>query len=87
MSTDLYEAACKRFEAASRNYPVAKAKAERILREASDEYDAAEANLRQYESQPGIPLPQYRETIRIPFPPGVPGLDGPLYLPEREETR
>jgi hypothetical protein len=56
-----YEAACERFERASRNYPKAKAEAERILREANDEYDAAEANLRQYESAPGIPLPEYRE--------------------------
>jgi hypothetical protein len=56
-----YEAACERFSRASRNYPKAKAESERILREADAEYDAAEANLRQYESQPGIPLPQYLE--------------------------
>jgi acyl-CoA hydrolase len=55
-----YEQACERFNIASANYPKAKAEAERILREASDEYDAAAANLRRYESQPGIPLPEYR---------------------------
>lgn len=55
-----YEAACERFNRASRNYPAAKAEAARILQAASDEYDAAEANLRQYESEPGIALPQYR---------------------------
>jgi len=63
--TNPYEAASERFQQASRNYPKAKAEAERILREADDEYDAAEANLRQYESQPGIPLPQYREQVQV----------------------
>ena len=58
-----YEAACGRFERANQNYPVIKAYAEMLLREANDEWDAAQANLRQYESQPGIPLPQYREQV------------------------
>lgn len=60
MSTNPYEAACERFEAATRNLPAAKAEASRILREADEEWDAAQVNLRQYESSPGIPLPQYR---------------------------
>jgi hypothetical protein len=58
-----YEAACERFNRASANYPKAQAEAERILREADEEYEAARANLRQYESQPGIPLPQYGEPV------------------------
>jgi hypothetical protein len=58
-----YEAACERFERANQNYPKAKAESERILREAEEEWDAAQANLRLYESQPGIPLPQYRERV------------------------
>jgi hypothetical protein len=57
-----YEAACERLERASANLPKAKAEAERILREADDEYYAATANLRLYESQPGVPLPEYRES-------------------------
>jgi len=56
-----YEAAAERFERASRAYPLAKAESARLLREANDEYEAAEADLRQYESQPGIPLPQDRK--------------------------
>ena len=56
-----YEAACDRFNRASKNYPKAKAEAARILAEAEAEWEAAQVNLRRYESQPGIPLPQYRE--------------------------
>lgn len=56
-----YEAACDRFNEASENYPKAKAEAERILREAEEEYEAAQANLRQYEVSPGIPRPEYRD--------------------------
>ena len=55
-----YEAAVERFHRAHQNYPEAKAEADRILQEADDEYEAATANLRQYETQPGIPLPEYR---------------------------
>lgn len=55
-----YEQACDRFNAASENYPKAKAEAARILREAEEEYEAAEAHLRQYESKPGICKPEYR---------------------------
>jgi hypothetical protein len=56
----LYEQACERYSAACANYPKAKAEADRILREAEDEYDAASANLRQYEISPGIPKPECR---------------------------
>ena len=58
-----YEEACERFERANQNYPVIKAHADLLLREANDEWDAAQDNLRQYESQPGIPLPQYRQEV------------------------
>lgn len=64
MASNPYEQACERFNRASANYPKAEAEAARILREANDEYDAAQANLRRYESAPGIPLPQYREGVR-----------------------
>lgn len=56
-----YETACERFQAASEDYRKAKAEAHRILTEAEAEYSAAEDGLRQFESAPGIPLPQYRE--------------------------
>lgn len=59
-----YEAACERFERANQNCAKATAEAERILTEAENEWDAAQANLRQYESRPGIPLPQYREQVQ-----------------------
>lgn|SRR5487761_935269 len=58
-----YEAACERFNRASANWPKAKAEAEQLLREADDEWNAARANLRQYEQSPGIPLPQYRTPL------------------------
>lgn len=58
-----YEEACERFDRASDNWPKAKAEAERIVREADEEYEAAWANLRRYESSPGLPLPQYREQV------------------------
>lgn len=61
-----YEAACERFSRASQNYPKAKAESERIIREADEEFDAAQANLRQYETSPGIPLPEYREPWALP---------------------
>lgn len=57
---NLHEEAAARFDRATENYPRAVAEADRILREASTEVDAAEANLRQYESAPGIPRPEYR---------------------------
>jgi hypothetical protein len=58
-----YEQARDRFNRASKNYPKAKAEAARILAEAEAEWEAAEANLRRHESQPGIPLPQYRDQV------------------------
>jgi hypothetical protein len=59
-----YEKACERFNTAVRNYSIAKAKAEEMVAEADREWMAAEANVRQYESRPGIPLPQYREVVQ-----------------------
>lgn len=58
-----YEAAVARFDRASVNHRKAHDEADRILREANDEYIAADADLRQYESAPGIPLPQYRQAV------------------------
>lgn len=58
-----YETARERFSRAAQDYSKAKAEAARILREAASEYDAAEAGLCQYETSPGIPLPQYREQV------------------------
>jgi hypothetical protein len=58
-----YEAACERYGRANQNWPKAKAEAERLLREADEEWSAALDNLRQYETAPGIPLPQYREEL------------------------
>jgi hypothetical protein len=58
-----YEQAVKRFNAAVRNHAIARADAEAMVAAADDEWEAAEANLRQHESQPGIPLPQYREQV------------------------
>lgn len=58
-----YEAAITRMERARRNLPKATAEAKRMVREADDEWCAAMDNLRQYEAQAGIPLPQYREEL------------------------
>jgi hypothetical protein len=55
-----YEVACLRFNRASENYPKVKAHAGQMLRDAEDEYEAARANLAQYETSPGIPKPEYR---------------------------
>jgi hypothetical protein len=63
MLSNPYEEAAERFARADQNYPKAKAEAFRILQEADDEWAAAQANLRQYESFPGIPLPQYRQEM------------------------
>jgi len=60
-----YEQACDRFNRASDNYRKAKIDSERIIRDADAEYEAAEANLRRYESSPGIALPEYREGSRV----------------------
>ena len=56
-----YEKACERFEQISRNYDAITKTAKAVIQWADDEYAAAQDNLRQYESKPGIPLPQYRE--------------------------
>jgi Tfp pilus assembly protein PilX len=56
-----YEQAVKRFNAAVRDHAIALAEAEAMVAAADDEWEAAQANLRQYETSPGIALPQYRE--------------------------
>jgi hypothetical protein len=56
-----YERACDRFNAAGRAYREAVLEAERIIREADEEYVAANENLAKYEISPGIPKLEYRE--------------------------
>jgi len=58
-----YEAARERYDAALGACGRATVEADRLLREAEEEFEAAVADLRRYESQPGIPLPQYREQV------------------------
>ena len=58
-----YEAARERYDAALGARGRARVEADRLLREAEEEFEAAMAGLRRYESQPGIPLPQYREQV------------------------
>ena len=58
-----YEAARTRLERATKSYQDAKVRAEQILCDAVNELDAAEAGLRQYETSPGIPLPEFREQV------------------------
>lgn len=53
---NLYDQACARFEAARAAYNEARL----ALVRAERELDDAEENLRQHESRPGIPLPEYR---------------------------
>ena len=59
-----YEAARERLERANRNLKTAKAEARRILTEAEIEWNEADDNLRQHETTPGIPLPEYREQVQ-----------------------
>ncbi len=56
-----YEKACERFNRISGSYEQIKRTAAGVIEWADDEYEAAQDNLRQYESQPGVPLPQYRQ--------------------------
>ena len=55
-----YEGAILRMEAARRACRKAKAEAERIIRAADAEWDAADANLTRFEASPGIPRPGSR---------------------------
>jgi len=63
-----YEAACYRFELISRTRAAIIARARKSIEDAEAEWDAAQANLRQYESAPGIPLPQYRDSWNLAAP-------------------
>ncbi len=58
-----YDLACSRMDTARRRCQRARRLAERIVREADQEYDLADANLARYETRPGVPRPEYR----IPF--------------------
>jgi hypothetical protein len=62
-----YEAACDRMEAARRRCQKAKRLAERIVRDAEDEWAAADAALTRCESRAGIPLPEYRADDDDPY--------------------
>ena len=62
-----YEAAREHLEQATASLHAAKrdkAKAEAYLLMAEGEWADAARNLRQYETTPGIPLPQYRELVQ-----------------------
>lgn len=59
MDSDAYERAVRRYEIARENFPRAK----RVMDAAQDEYDAAYAALAEFESSPGIPLPEYRTAV------------------------
>ncbi len=62
-----YEEARERLEQAVSSLRAAqkdKAEAEAYLLKAEAEWAGATRNLRQYETTPGIPLPQYREQVQ-----------------------
>jgi hypothetical protein len=59
-STNTYELAMDRMDQARRAVRHAKREAERIIRQAEDEWTAADAELTRYETSPGLPLKQYR---------------------------
>lgn len=65
-----YEAAAERFCAAESARSAAREEASRIMAAADEAYDAASEDLRQYESRPGIPLPQYDTARTVPAAPG-----------------
>jgi hypothetical protein len=64
-AVNAYETAISRMEAARSGYREARREAERILREAGAEFEAAEDNLIRYESKRGIPLPEYRRPFTL----------------------
>jgi hypothetical protein len=55
-----YEQAAERYEQATTRFRLAETESARLMQQASDEWDAAQDNLRQYEESPGIPRPEYR---------------------------
>jgi hypothetical protein len=58
-----YEAAAARYRKAVEDYSTVKARAAKLIDDADGELAAAEADLRQHEERPGIPLPQYRTAV------------------------
>lgn len=56
-----YERAAARYRAIADSIEGRRAALERQIDELVDEFMAAQDNLRQYETAPGIPLPQYRK--------------------------
>jgi hypothetical protein len=72
MTSNAYEAAIDRMEAARRRCLKARRLAERIVREADAEFDAAEDNLVRYETSPGLSLPEYRPGYHEHWRPGQP---------------
>jgi hypothetical protein len=59
----MYEAARQRYAEASAGWTRARDQAERLVLSASEELDAAEAELRGFESRPGIALPECQERL------------------------
>lgn len=55
-----YEYACEQFNMVAENYQKMIDEASRLREAAEKAYNDAEANLRKYESQPGIAKPEYR---------------------------
>jgi hypothetical protein len=55
-----YEYARRRYVNATEDYPKARDLAAQIVRRASEEYEAADAMLREFEVSPGVPKPEFR---------------------------
>jgi len=67
-----YETAILRYQKISRSRVEIQRQAQAIIDWADSELDAATDNLRLYESQPGVPLPQYRRAGACPVAPVTP---------------
>ena len=61
-----YETALLRFEKISRSHAEIKRQAQAIINWADNEWHAAWNGLREYESMPGVELPQYRRDYTAP---------------------
>ena len=59
-----YEEACDRFEAISTTYAARIKEYQEAIDAIENEYNEAWRNLRRYESQPGVPLPEYRKELQ-----------------------
>lgn len=61
-----YERACARYNRAEASYRAVAAHIGALVNASEAEFEAARAELRQYETSPGIPLPQYEEHSGTP---------------------